>query len=122
MKKVVIWVTAFVACLVIGMSSMATAADTTKVKSKVSISYQGASGPYGQAAFTGKVKGGKGCKKNRKVQIKRVGKAKTSSNGKYSIGASSYASGKYTAKVKKKKIKKNGTTIICKRAKASVTV
>lgn len=135
MKRLSLIALALVACLAIGSVTMAVAGQSQakKVKTKVTLSYTPSqTGPYGeQASFNGKVKAKKVCRKGRKVSVKNVGtgaivgKTKTNKKGKYSISAGSGAApGTYQAKVKKKtKKKKNGTKIVCKRAKSNkVTV
>lgn len=122
MKRLSMVLVAVIAFAALGLVSTAIANHKTKVDSTVTLFYKAANGPYGQAAFKGKVSGKKNCEKNRKVRIKGVGSSHTDDEGKYKIGASSSASGKYTAKVKKKKINKNGHKIVCRKTKASITI
>ncbi len=126
MKRLSMIFVALVACLAIGMSSVA-AAGTAKVKTTVSIAYQAGSGPYGQSNFHGKVKSKKkACIKGRTVKVKNVstgatvGTTKSDKKGNYTIGSgSSAAKGTYVAKVKKKVTNR----FICKKAKSpTVTV
>jgi hypothetical protein len=136
MRKLSVMVLALVACLAVGAVTVSAA--KTKVKTKVSVNFSGKFGggnptgnpysPYNpitfNGEFSGKVKGKKGCKKNRKVTISRgIGSAKSSSSGKYAVKVNTVpAAGNYTATVKKKKFKKAGNKIICKKAKATVNV
>jgi hypothetical protein len=119
-------VMALIACLALGSVSMAVGNQgVKKVKTKVTLNYtKKGNPPYNQSEFSGKVKAKKGCKKNRKVSISGIGKTKSANNGSYSISLSSAApSGTYQAVAKKKKIKKNGKKIVCKKGKSNtVTV
>ena len=117
-------VMALVACLALGSVTMAVGASTVKVKTKVTLTFaKTGTPPYNQSVFSGKVKAKKGCKKNRKVSIPNVGKTKSDGSGNYSISTGAVPAGTYQATAKKKKIKKNGTTIICKKGKSNtVTV
>ena len=115
-------VTALIACLALGSVSMAVGAQgVKKVKTKVTLDYtKSGSGQYSQSVFDGKVKAKKGCKKNRKVNIPGVGSTKSSNNGSYSISLNRAAqNGTYQATAKKKKIKKNGKKIVCKKGKSN---
>ena len=98
-------------------------ADTTKVKSSVTIKFEdgGVYNEYGQDRFTGKVKGKKGCKKDRTVKVVKQGggvEGKTTSDAKgFWDVASSNPTGNFFAKVKKETIKKgNGDKIKCSKA------
>jgi hypothetical protein len=103
------------------VASGATSSKTTKVKTRVTLKYEeSGSPPYNQAAFTGRVKGKKGCNEDRKVKVVQgIGKTKSGNNGKYRIDLGSPAApGTYTAKVKKKTITEDGDRIVCKKAKS----
>jgi hypothetical protein len=115
-------VLAIVGCLAVGSVSMAVGqAQVEKVKTKVTLDYtKTGSGQYSQSVFDGKVKAKKGCKKNRKVKIPGIGSTKSSSSGTYSISLNRAApNGTYQATAKKKKIRKNGTKIVCKKGKSN---
>ena len=118
-------VLALVACLALGSVSMSIGAPDKKVKTKVTLDYtERGNPPYDESAFSGKVKAKKGCKKNRKIKIPGVGDTKSNSSGAYSISLNKGADpGTYQATAKKKKIKKNGKKIVCKKGKSNkVTV
>jgi hypothetical protein len=117
-------VAALVATVAFGVLA-ATAAEKTKVKTKVTIKYNAGTGApyYENASFSGKVKAKKGCKKNRKVKVKEeggqtVGKDRSNNNGRYEVAAGSFNEGDFFAKVKKKKLEKKGKTIVCKKARS----
>jgi hypothetical protein len=123
-KLALLLVAALVATVAFGLVA-ATAAEKTKVKTKVTIKYDSGSGApyYENASFSGKVKAKKGCKKNRKVKVKQVGGTtvgtdKTNNNGRYEVSAGSFNEGSFFAKAKKKKIHKNNKTIVCKKGKS----
>ncbi len=120
MKRIGVLVTALVLCVALGVTSLAFGA-TVRVKSKISLSFEQGGTSYSSSTedtFFGKVKGKKGCKKNRTVKI--VGttlRDKTNRTGDYEISAGEASPGTYTAKVKKKVRRKgDGTRIVCKRA------
>jgi hypothetical protein len=137
MRKLTVLVFALVACIAVGAVTMATA-KTTKVKTEVSVDFSGkfsggnpTGNPYSpytpitfNGDFAGKVKGKKGCKKSRKVTISGgIGSTKSNKSGNYDVAVSKVpASGDYTATAKKKKFKKNGNKIVCKKAKDTVHV
>ena len=137
MKKISTVAIALVAVLALSAVT-ATAAKNNKTKkfdSTVTLKYkEGGStdpyAPYEEAVFKGKIESGKGfCFKKRKVKVKgkggigTVGSDQTNDSGRYRIDASGFGPGDYKAKaVKKKKKKKNGGKIICKSAKAKITV
>jgi hypothetical protein len=124
MKRVSMVLLALVACIAVGAVTMATA--KTKVKTKVSVHFSGKStsgnSPYTQGTFeghfAGKVKGKKGCKKNRKVRITPgIGSTKSDNTGNYDVKVTTKpAAGNYTATVKKKKFTKGGEKIVCTKA------
>lgn len=126
MKKLTLTALVLVSALTFGSLATAAPNDAKKVKSKVTASYVAGvddpTDPYDQAystsSFNGKVKAKKGCKANRKVKIRGIGKSKTNKRGRYSIGAGTRApAGNYKVVAKKKKLKaKNGDRIICRRA------
>jgi hypothetical protein len=136
MRKPSVLVLALVTCLAV--SAVPAHAAKTKVNTKVSIDFGGefsgggATGdpysPYNPVTFngdfSGKVKGKKGCKKNRKVTISRgIGSDRSDDSGNYSVDIHAVpAAGDYTATVKKKKLRKGGKTIICKRAKDTIHI
>jgi hypothetical protein len=130
MRKLSVLVVAVIACIAVGAVTMAGAA--TKVTTKVSVNFSGAfsggTSAYDPVTFSGdfagKVKGKKGCKKSRKVTISGgIGSATSNSSGNYNVHVSTPpAAGDYTATVKKKKFKKGGAKIVCKKAKATVHV
>jgi hypothetical protein len=134
MKRLSLIAVALVALLAIGFASMAAGSgDVKKVKAKITLAYDPPSNRvaardsiYGEDSgiFHGKAKTKKICRKKRKVVIKGVGKAKTNKKGFYSIdGGPNPAPGQYRAKLKKKTVKKHGTTYKCKPAKSKpVTV
>ena len=134
MKRLIVVVLAVALSVAIGSAALAAnGGGTTHVKSKVKINYQtSGTPPYDEgSSFCGKVKSKSGpnkarkaCKKHRKVKVKPdVGKAKTDKKGKWQIFLDHAATpGTYTAKVKKKKIKKHHTKIVCKKAKKSLTI
>jgi hypothetical protein len=117
MKRVLVAVTALVACLAIGSASVATAKPKTKnVTTTITLSI--AVTPYtpyspGSGTFSGKVsaKGPSGCRKNRTVTISRggpiVGQVVTDPNGTYSLTIpTAPPAGTYTASVEEKVVKK----------------
>jgi hypothetical protein len=123
-KLALLLAAALVATVAFGLVA-ATAAEKTKVKTKVTIKYDSGSGApyYENASFSGKVKAKKGCKKNRQVKVKQVGGAtvgtdKSNKNGKYEVSAGSFNEGSFFAKAKKKVIEKNNKTIVCKKGKS----
>jgi hypothetical protein len=133
MKRLIVVVLTLALSVAVVSAAFAAKGTTTNVKSKVKINYQtSGTPPYDEgSSFFGKVKSKSGpnkarkaCKKHRKVKIKPdVGKAKTDKHGKYQIFLDHAAApGTYTAKAKKKKIKKHHTKIVCKKAKKSLTI
>ena len=130
MKRV--WIallTALGTVALLATAALAPAATTTKVKTKVTLKYaESTTGtpPYEEqtATFFGKVKAKKGCKKGRQVKVPGAGTTRSANDGKYEISLSDPAApGTYRAKVKKKKIQKNGKKIVCKKGKSKpVTV
>jgi hypothetical protein len=136
MRKLSVLVFALVTCLAV--SAVTVQAAKTKVKTTVSVDFSGkfsgggATGnpysPYNpvtfEGAFSGKVKGKKGCKKNRKVTISGgIGSDKSDSSGNYTVDIHAVpAVGDYTATVKKKKITKGDKKIICKKAKDTIHI
>jgi hypothetical protein len=122
MKKRFAIVMALVACLGVGSVSLAVGKPgVKKVKTKVTLNYtKSGNPPYNQSEFSGKVKAKKGCKKKRKVSISGIGNTKSANDGSYSISLNDAApSGTYQAVAKKKKIKKNGKKIVCKKGKSN---
>jgi hypothetical protein len=136
MRKLSVLVLALLVCLAVGAVTVEAA--KIKVKTKVTVDFSGkfsggnpTGNPYAPYSpitfngdFAGKVKGKKGCKKNRKVTISGgIGSTKSNKSGNYDVSVNKVpASGNYTATVKKKKFKKGGDKIICKKAKATVHV
>jgi hypothetical protein len=124
---------AVVACLVLGLTTIAYAGKSITAKTKVTLK-ESSSGnpPYNQTTFTGSVKVsvGKGktspskvCKAGRKVSIPGIGGGKTNKKGKFNISVSNPPRGTYQATVKKKTKKVHGTKYVCKKAKSNkVTV
>jgi hypothetical protein len=128
-KRVLVAVTALIACLAIGSATVATAKpQKKKVTTTISLSIAVTTGPYDPyrpydqktTTYSGRVKakGPSGCKKNRTVTISRggplVGQVGTQSNGSYSLtlpGAP--LAGTYTASVPKKVIKKGAKKFVC---------
>ena len=121
MKKRFAIVIALVACLALGMVSVSIGKPGQKVTTNVTLDYnETGNPPYNQATFSGKVKAKKGCKKNRKIKLPGVGNTKSNQQGRYSISLNNPASpGTYQATAKKKKIKKNGKKIVCKKGKSN---
>ena len=122
MKKRFAIVMALVACLGVGSVSLAVGKPgVKKVKTNITLNYtKKGNPPYDQSEFSGKVKAKNGCKKNRKVKIPSIGITKSSSDGSYSVSLNKAApSGTYQAPAKKKKIKKHGKKIVCKKAKSN---
>jgi hypothetical protein len=121
-KKVLVVVTALIACLAIGSATVATAKPkkkkvTTTITLSIQVTppspYYPPYDPYGKATFSGKVsaKGPSGCRKNRTVTISRggpiVGQVTTNSDGSYSLTIQTAPPpGTYTASVEKKVVKK----------------
>lgn len=131
MKKTALTALALCVCLLGGTVATSSAGTAKQTKTKVMLSFTKGNPPYSESAFTGSVKGKKVCRSKRKVKIKAVGKkvpglgkAKTDKKGAFSIAASSsIPKGQYVAKVKKKKVKKGGATVVCGKGKsAKVTV
>jgi hypothetical protein len=125
---------ALVAVLVVGTlgAGIATGAGKKKVKTKVTISFQGSD--YGDS-FSGKVKAKKAkaklkrkCRKGRKVTVvhrqaggnERIGTDRSNRRGKWALDAGGLVEpGQYFAKAKKKKVKaKGGGKAICKKRKS----
>ena len=148
MKAARVTVGALVAVLVVGLigSGFATGASKKKVKTKVTIAFQGSD--YGDK-FKGKVKAKpkkvsgkakkklkKKCQKKRKVIVfqkvaggkERIGGTKTNKKGKYVRNVGGLADpGKYFAQAKKKKVKVKTSSGklkgVCKKGKSKrVTV
>ncbi len=122
MKKTVL--TTLALCLFMFGGFVATGnAQTAISKTKVKVSFSKGNPPYSESAFTGKLKTAKACKAKRKVSIKGVGKAKTNKKGAFTIATSkSLSPGKYVVKVKKRTVKKNGSSITCLKGKKKVKV
>lgn len=131
MKKRLAIGLALVACLAAGSAAMAIAKPKVKkVDTTLTLGYSETittpSGPYGpsepssRSVFSGDVKAKKGCKKNRKVSIPGVGDTKSASDGGYAVSLDTAAPpGTYQATAKKKKIKKHGKKIVCKKGKSN---
>lgn len=115
---------ATVASLLAGAMAVAGAADTVRVGTRATLDYAPAKDEYHFAHFKGVVRAKKNCDAKRKVVIRPYGKTTTNRRGRYSLQAGSEAlPGTYVARVKRRIIEKaNGTTIICKRARARVRV
>jgi hypothetical protein len=108
-------------------TGMATGASQKKIKTKVTISFQGSD--YGDS-FSGKVKpkaNGKlkrKCRKGRKVTVRQVGGSKvgtdkTNKKGKWVVSVGGLADpGQYRAKAKKKKVRFKGRVVVCKKGKS----
>jgi hypothetical protein len=138
MRKLPVIVSTLAICVAVGVVTMASAAKTPKVTSRVSLDFSGkfsggapTGNPYTpytpitfRGEFSGKVKGKKGCKKRRKVTISRgIGSTKSNRNGAFMIRLDAVPpSGKYTAKVKRKKITKGGKKITCRKAKDTIDI
>ena len=135
MKRTAVLVVALLALFAVGSIANAAKNNTKKFDSTVTVKYKagGSTDPYAPSTdpdFKGRVESGKGfCFKNRKVKVKgkggigTVGSDLTNGSGRYHVDAPGFGSGDYKAKVvKKKKTKKNGGKIICKSAKADITV
>jgi hypothetical protein len=136
MKKISILTAALIALFAF-TAAVAGAAkgDTKKFDSTITVKYsEGGStdpyDPYTEAAFKGKVESEKqACVVNRKVKVKSkdglgtVGSDDTNDDGRYRVEAAGFGPGDYKAKVVTKVIKKkNGGKIVCKSAKADITV
>jgi hypothetical protein len=139
-KKLLIVVTALIACLAIGSATVATAKPKNKnVKVKISLSVSitppGPYAPYSPGSFTFsgrvKAKGPSACRKGRTVTISRggpvVGTAVTNPNGNFVLGPLPGVppSGTYTASLPElvvKKGKKQKKQFTCKAAVSNAVV
>ena len=133
MKRLIVVVLTLALSVAVVSAAFAAKGTTTNVKSKVTINYQtSGTPPYDEgSSFFGKVKSKSGpnkarkaCKKHRKVKVTPgVGKTKTDKSGKWQIFLDHAAApGTYTAKAKKKTIKKGHNKIVCKKAEKSLTI
>jgi hypothetical protein len=138
MKKPLAIALATVACLTAGSGATVLAKPKVKkVQTTVTLNYAKTttttpSGPYTpsvtsiRSVFSGEVTAKKGCQKGRDISVTNtdtsavVGTITNSDDGSYSISLSSAApSGTYQATAKKKKIKKHGKKIVCKKGKSN---
>ena len=122
-----------IAALCVSLAAVASAApQVKKVKTRVTLSFVNGNTypytPYGQDKFQGKVKSKKKvCKKRRKVVLKRNGvstglRTRSDKKGNYSITVGNAAAGTYTTIAKKKKVRRNGTKIVCKKGTSNPVV
>ena len=120
-KRVLVGVTALVACLAIGSATMAVARlHKRAVKTTITLSESPAL-PGPGATFSGQVfaKGPPGCKAARLVTVSRIGPVETQSDGSYSIAYPYQPEpGTYTANVTRKVIKdtKKNKRFVCTKA------
>ena len=121
-------------------AAVALADKPTRVDSEVTIKFDAAGtgpyDPYSQSRFFGKVSGDEGCKKSRKVLVKKVGGGtlggtRSDAKGRWEVEVkdvgSNFTAGEYFATVKKKTIKvgegKDHEHFKCKKAQsAAITV
>lgn len=111
---------------VCAFAAVAAFADMDRVNTTVSLKFSegGGTAPYyGEDSFKGKVRGDRGCKKDRQVKVFKeggglVGKDDTNDRGRYAVPANN-PTGDFFAKVKRTTIKKaNGDKVKCSRAKS----